>query len=582
MTTGSEFVKPRRSQRRTWVFRLLAVLMGLACVLLLEVGLRVFGLGADLSLIVPQPNASGWYQLNPQFDQPYFGRGDLSGPEPQPFQIPKPSGTRRILVVGGSTVIGFPYPSELAFPRHLQVFLAAQAEHGERIEVLNAGITALNSATELVVVQEGHRIEPDVIVVYTGHNEFYGPGGGASPGSWMGPAWFRAMSKLRRAYLVQLVQRLTTSSAAVENLMESLPGDLHIPLGSSIFQQTVSRFDENLSAMARLARDARVPILFVSPVGNEHDQPPIENLADPALNSNDEVWRSKLRRCDEELESGEITTAIEQLELAKAERDHDPLVRFRLAQAYEAAGRKSLAVEQYQAALDLDGCRFRSPSILRKTMEAVAQRHAQDNARFLDLYSVFRQAEVSGVPGRKHFLEHVHFTFEGNQLVGESIARAIWQDVWGKEWLADRRVDDTTLRTRLAIQEEDELAARALALMIYQKPPFRDGTDAPLLAKRIATDSINRFRDLSITRQKLFAQVSSSDMAGDLISHLVRTARSENADELLGIWLRAQVIRQPWQTDARAELVNWLRTHGQASKADEVQRGAGIPACLFE
>lgn len=570
------------SPARRRLFRVGAVLFGLLLVLLVEVLLRCLGIGRDLRLVIPVTNAAGWYQFNPRFDEPFYGQGDLSGPETRPFQIPKPSGTRRILVVGGSTVVGFPYSSELAFPRHLQVILQVQADAGETIEVLNAGITALNTSAEVAVVAEGLKIDPDLIVVYTGHNEFYGPGGMASSAGWLSPGWYRTAAWCNRLYLAQLLRRLASTRQQSNDLIESLPADLHISLEGKTVQNAVSRFEENLSEMASLARGAGVPILFVSPVANEHHQPPIEDLRGVQNPVAESKWREKLRVGERQLLWGDKSKALELLEAARSECEHDPLIRFRLAQAYERVGRSDEAVAQFQLALDLDGCRFRAPSVFRSTMAAVAKRYSTDGALFVDLHAALCQDETIAVPGRKHFLEHVHFTWEGNRLVGDVIARSIWQHVWSRKWSEDRSVDDVMARSRLAVQSEDHLAAYALAMMIYQRPPFRDGADAERLAKELVEDSMFAFSRLTPERQKIFEDLSPGDMTGDLIAVLVDKCRRTKHDELLGKWLRARVTRQPWNLDARNELTDWLRDHGKLEEADQVQQSAadwrGLPS----
>lgn len=571
----SKRTKPRRSRRRVWLFRMAAISLGLLPLLVIEAGLRILGIGADLALVTTWPNSPGWFQLNPRFDEPFYGRGDLSGPETRPFRLPKPTGTRRILVVGGSTVVGFPYTSELAFPRHLQVMLQAQADAGDTIEVLNAGITALNSAAEVAVVAEGLKAAPDVVVVYTGHNEFYGPGGVASSAGWLSPRWYRTITWWRRLYLVQALRRVTTPSNPSTDLIESLPGDLHIAHDGKTFQQAVARFDENLSAMAALAQRARVPIIFVSPVANEHHQPPIEDLRAGQNSVGENSWQEMLRVGERQLLWGDKAKALELLESARAERDHDPLIRFRLAQAYERAGRSDEAVAQFQWALDLDGCRFRAPSAFRSTMAAVASRHATNGAWFVDLHAAICQDDSIVVPGRKHFWEHVHFTWEGNRVVGDAIARCVWQQVWSRPWSTDRSVDEAMVRSRLAVQPEDHLAAHALAMMIYQWSPFREGADAPKLAKELAEDSVFAFQRLPPERSRLFEQLTPTDMASDLIAVLVRKCRLAKQDELLCQWLRVQVVRQPWKLDARIELVAWLRGHGDREEADRLQQSSG-------
>ena len=561
-----------RSRSRVWLLRLVALLFGIVPLLVLEGGLRLFGIGRDLSLIIPLLYAPGWYQLNPKFDEPFYGQVDLSGPESRPFQLPKPKGTRRILVVGGSTVVGFPYPSELAFPRHIEVILQAQVADGEKIEVLNAGITAMNSSTEVAVVEEGLKANPDVIVVYTGHNEFYGPGGVASSVSWLSPRWYRSAAIWRRWYLVQNFRRLTKPRTSAKDLIESLPGNLHIEFHGETFRQGIARFEANLSAMASLAGRARIPIIFVSPVANEHDQPPIENLNPSNSSAPAEAWRVKLAAAERELHWGDPTKGLENLEAVRLERDRDPVVGFRLAQAYERTEQQPLAIAQFQLAMDLDGCRFRAPSAFRVSMEHIAKKHAATGADFLDLHAAISRSDSNGVPGRKHFLEHVHFTWEGNRLAGEEIAKWIWQRAWSRKWSESRALGETSTNERLGVQDEDHLAAHALAMMIYEKLPFRDGMDAATLGKELIDDSMKIFRRLSAARQALFEQQTPQDMSGDLLGSLIRASLTSGKDELCEGWLKARVIRQPWNCEAFDELTVWLRAHGKSEEADQRQK----------
>ena len=559
-------------RRRRWLRRLAAVAFGIVPFLVVELLLRLLGAGRDLSLIVPIPDAPGWYTLNSRFDEPYFGQVDLSGPEERPFQMPKPRDVRRILVVGGSTVVGFPYPSDLAFPRHMEAALSAQSDGAETIEVLNAGITAMNSSTEVAVVQEGLGADPDAIIVYTGHNEFYGPGGVASSAGRLNPVWYRLAARCRRLYLVQAFRRWTKPRMPPTDLLESLPGDVHIGLESEAFQNGIARFDDNLTEMAKLAARSNVPIVFVSPVANEHDQPPIENLR-PDSNASEVGWRSKLQIGERELRSGNLATALEQLESAKVERVTDPSIHFRLAQACEKAGRTEEAIALFATAMDLDGCRFRAPAAFHSTMANVASRYSSKGALFLDLHSAICRDSTNTVPGRKHFLEHVHFTWEGNRFVGGEIAKSIWRDVWLRDWSEERSLDDRLSSDRLAVQDEDHLAASSLVVTIYKKPPFRNGVDADKLAKELIEESIAKFRSLPPDRQKLFEVRTQKEMAEDLLGELIRACRATGNEELLGHWLEARVVRQPWRCKAVDELSRWLRKRGDSSKADRVQAG---------
>jgi len=48
---------------------------------------------------------------------------------------------------------------------------------------------------------------------------------------------------------------------------------------------------------------------------------------------------------------------------------------------------------------------------------------------------------------------------------------------------------------------------------------------------------------------------------------LIRTCRASGDNELLGEWLMARVVRQPWRGDARSELASWLDQHGSPEEA---------------
>src|SRR5262245_63181729 len=116
------------------MFRLAAVVFALLPFLVLEFVLRLCGVGYDTHLVVKTDRANR-FQFNSAFDRSYYGLEDLGGPDPRTFELPKPSGTYRIIVVGGSTVAGFPYPFELALPKQLEVVLNEQLPE-RKFEVL--------------------------------------------------------------------------------------------------------------------------------------------------------------------------------------------------------------------------------------------------------------------------------------------------------------------------------------------------------------------------------------------------------------------------------------------------------------
>ncbi len=566
-TKVSSSPRPRRLRR--WLFRGLAVALALVPFLVIEAVLRLFHVGRDPALVISSSHELGAFQLNPDFDRAYYGDADLSGPEPRPFRLPKPVGVRRILVVGGSTVAGFPFPAELAFPRYIEVFLQSQAGDGETLEVLNAGITAINSSTEVDVVRGGLEIDPDLIVVYTGHNEFYGPGGAASSGGSLSPGWFRALAHVRGLRIVQSLRnafRSETASGPSRDLLEVLPGDVHIAIDSPVFETARRRYRDNLREMAALASARKIPILFVTPVSNERDQPPIEPLdsksiaplvVDGERRLFEEFGGNPKEGAGEDAARGDRLRVLEAFH--RANPSH-PLVAYRYAEALESSGDLSMARQLFQIALENDGCRFRAPRAFREIVlndldgnGAAGENSGAAGIATLDLYPLLGGSERCGAPGRRSLVEHVHLTWEGNEAVGREIARRAWE-LWGRSWKESREPTRAELFERLGTQPEDLLAAFVLSSAVYQRYPFREGTDAEQLGKRLAGDAAAVYSALPPRRKTLIDQVPTSAMSSDLLGNLLKLAHGPDDADLRATFLKAGLRRRPWNSRWRSEL----------------------------
>lgn len=551
--------------RRRWLFRVIAIGIGLSSIAVFELVLFVIGFGHDLQLVIPVPKAPGWFQLNRRFDEPFFGQVNLSGPEPKPFRLPKPAGTHRILVVGGSTVIGFPYTPDLAFPRLLQDVLQTQADEGVQIEVLNAGITALNSSSEAAVVQEGVACEPDLIVVYTGHNEFYGPGGVASGAGSIDPVWFRRMAYWKRLRLVQLARRLLASRPqAPPDLLDKLSADRRIPRDSPLFRQATQRFEQNLRTMKTAAAAKNIPLLLVGPVCNERDQPPLEPAMSPEPVAKEPEWHTAVRKAEHWLRYDQPEKALVFLQAAAENAPGSAIVEYRLGQTYDQLQQRDRAAEHYAAAIEADGTRFRASAAFREVMAQVATIADQHRVQYFDARAALIAESASGVPDEIHFFEHVHFTWEGNVAVAKALASFIQQEVWQKPWSTERVPSSSTLSENLAVQPEEHLAAATLAMMVYEKPPFVAAADASRLAKRWGERTVDGVRQLPPSRRDIFMDLTATEMAQDPLMSLAQRFQAKGLDAERGVLLTALARRRPWLCSGQRELEAWQQQHGPA------------------
>lgn len=171
------------SKSRKFIFSVLLLAIPLVFFGSIEGGLRLFNYGGNTDLFVlDSASQSTQYILNKNFTNRYFFKKGVKTPTPitQRFSAEKDSSVYRIFCLGASTTQGFPYQPNAAFPAQLNNILSTF--HPKRkIEVINCGITAITSYSVLDMSREIlNEYNPDLLVIYMGHNEFYGVFGQAS------------------------------------------------------------------------------------------------------------------------------------------------------------------------------------------------------------------------------------------------------------------------------------------------------------------------------------------------------------------------------------------------------------------
>jgi hypothetical protein len=232
------------------LFQVILVLIPFFFIGLIEIGLRTFGYGTDFQLFIPGPGSfASFYRANPKVGKRYFFKqSTLPNPQKDLFLITKPENCFRIFVLGESTTAGFPFGDNLMFSRILEKRLA-DAFPNRRIEMMNLGMAAVCSHTLLDFMDEILAQKPDAIIIYAGHNEFYGAMGVASMESiGRNRSFVRMYLRLERFKLFMLVRdvigkirtavirkRAGEEGAGDVTLMERIVGDPNIPYGGSIY-----------------------------------------------------------------------------------------------------------------------------------------------------------------------------------------------------------------------------------------------------------------------------------------------------------------------------------------------------------
>jgi tetratricopeptide (TPR) repeat protein len=565
-SSSAESAPPRvpRSKRRVWAFRAMTVALALVLVGGCEVSLRWVGVGQDFDLIEAAPGHPaklGW-QLNPSIDRVYFGGREMQGPEPRRFDLPKPDDVYRIVFLGESTVIGFPYASEIAFPRQVEVLLEAQ-QPGLNIEVLNAGITAINCFEIADLAKRCRACEPDLVVVHAGHNEFFGPGGPASTVLPLPPTLVDWTFAVRRLRMAQLWGGLFSApSSDGRHPLESLPRLTNVRSGDPEFRQAAENYRRNLQRTITSLHEQAIPVLLSTVACNLRDQGPIHNVW-PAHMPDDESERltEVIAKSQRLLMSDQPADALALLEAIEPQANSSALFQYRLGQTLERLARGEDASEAYRLARDYDGCRFRAPSLFGEIVRELAGDPATQQTPLLDIETIVAAHSRDGTPGRELFLEHVHYNLRGQRLLAREFARAIRQKVMGREWQASREITDSEVDAEVGLLREDAVSGGSFGLEALETPPLADSIDNMAALAAIRAEIARDYALLSPMAQERFASLSMQTLQHELVDGLARAAVRQgeySAAQTLG---REAVRRRPYSPQAWLLLAH-IEAHG--------------------
>jgi hypothetical protein len=270
-------------------FRVFALALPFLLLALAEGALRLLDYGHDLRLFQEDPDNKGYWVMNRYASAKFFSdTANATIGNRELFRQQKGANTFRVFVLGESTTIGYPYMHNGSFHRWLQYRLLHTFPN-KNFEIINLLLTAVNSYTVLDFGRQLVDYAPDAVLVYTGHNEYYGALGVGSTSrighhsalvkAWLALQDFRLVQGLNHL-LATLRQGLAGNPVDVrESLMKRMAADQHIPYGSERYARGIRQFEANLNALCRQLSEKQIPVFLSTLVSNEKDLPPFISAA---------------------------------------------------------------------------------------------------------------------------------------------------------------------------------------------------------------------------------------------------------------------------------------------------------------
>ncbi len=413
------------SPRMRLVFWLALLLLPILFFAAAEGLLRLSGFGKDYPLFLTYEEQPAYRYQNPDVAARFFrSEASLPGSNVDFFRTEKPANALRLFVLGGSSAAGYPFYRGGSFSRMLEQRL--QAAYPDReVEVINTSMAAVNSYALLDFTDDVLAENPDAVLIYAGHNEFYGAlGVGSTESIGPFPGVIRLYLRLRPLRVVQAVESVLSGAASAAGgaagnrqttLMERMVREQHIPHDSPLFRGGVRQYRSNLSRILARYKEAGVPVYIGTLASNELDHPPFVTRLDPSTDA--DARNRTLTDARTALASGDTTAAITLFEACIREDPHDAEAAFELGRTLIAMGRRDEGLTYLTSAKDHDQLRFRAPDLFNTIIREEAARHGAVVVETLDR---LRAASPRGVVGAGLMLEHLHPSIEGYFLMAEA------------------------------------------------------------------------------------------------------------------------------------------------------------------
>ena len=495
------------SPRRKWMFRFLSllvlpVLLAVFASGVVELVLRLGGYGYDTHFFRSiRADGQDYLLNNENFTERFFPPQLTRWPDPFKLAVVKPPDTIRIFIFGESAAMGDPQPAYGA-GRYLEVLLRERFPQ-KKIEVINLGITAINSHVILPIARECVARQGDFWIVYMGNNEMVGPFGAATV--------FGARALPRRAAQLNLALQETrtgqllasslrhfvrqtenTSWGGMEMFLQNqvAPGD---PRKETVYRN----FEGNLRDIVAAGVAAGAKVILNTVAVNLKDCPPFASQVNSNLPAAERQRFDRIFAEGKSLQSqSNFPAAADRFIAALKLEPEFAEAHFRLGQC-ELALSNASAPAEFQIACDTDALPFRADSRINAIIRQAAQTLRGEGLLFCDAEKILAQSSPARITGEETFWEHVHFNFDGNYRLGRLWAEQIGQLLTaagakpaGANWLSPEACNRP-----LGLSVWNQLFVVQTEIQRFKQPPLSTQFNNPERLRKLEDEEL-RLRQL--------------------------------------------------------------------------------------
>ncbi|MEE2843698.1 MAG: hypothetical protein VX761_04240 [Planctomycetota bacterium] len=430
--------------KRSWRFRCAAIGFGLVPFVLFEISLRILGIGAvneTLDPFIAINHPVSLFELNAEQTQYQTVAARKRYFQEASFSKNKTDDTFRIFCLGGSTVQGRPFAVETSFTSWLKLQLEV-ADPNRKWEIVNCGGVSYASYRLLPILTEIMNYEPDLVVIYTGHNEFLEDRTYAhlrDPSGWQSISQ-HAVRNIRTIHLVRETWHKITGdevstqqvslATEVETILDQQSGLKSYQRDRTWQANVIEHFKFNIHKMIEICDSNRVPLYLCNPACNIRDCTPFKSAPtsglDPATIQSIKQTKANISK---QLKSRSVQPIRESAHRLTQLDPHNAATLFQAGLLLMDNGAGVAARDVLLRAKDEDICPLRILTVMNDFLTSVPSGPA---LQVIDVQEHFAEQSPVQIPGDNLFLDHVHPTIRGHQLIAgylfeRMVAQAIIQ-----------------------------------------------------------------------------------------------------------------------------------------------------------
>ncbi len=397
----------KKDTRKNLILIITSIIVSL---IMLELGLRVFLDYRHRHFIVKEKDGKQYYFSNPNNWHVLQG---------QYFLKDKPKGAYRIFTFGGSTTEGSIHQGKVSFTKFLEWKLNNLLP-SVHVEIINFGKRGEASRQVLKKVKAALKYDPDLFIIYSGHNEFirFDEATSGSLGwieNMMGDMYL--YEKLLKGIFNRFIDHSPLYLTEKRRLEDSLI------CSTEEFRRVQDEYEQNIREIVRNAKDAGVDIIISNVAGNYKDWEPNRSVHRADLSEKQlKEWRYHFFGGKEFLDRNDFESAVREFELSR-NIDHEfAELNYLLAKSYEETGRYKEAKKEYQNAIDNDADPKRASSLFSGTIEKVCY---ENKIPCVDVIGAFERVSGNSLIGYNIMVDAHHPSIFGELLISKELIRVM-------------------------------------------------------------------------------------------------------------------------------------------------------------